>query len=776
MGVWYTPPQLVRYMVAQVDHALRTELGIEDGLASDDVHVLDPCCGTGTYLLEVLRLIYRRLGAETNPLAALKLREAATKRLAGFELMPGPLVVAHMQIGLALQSFGAPLGPGERANVVLTNSLTGWTPTEHQKQVALSPAFAQEIEHARQVKQENKILVVLGNPAYDGFTNVGIDEEKALMDVYRHPKRTALPQGQGLNDLYVRFFRVAERCIAERTGRGVVCLITNNSWLDGLSHTGMRERLMDAFHEISIDNLNGDKRRTGKTTPDGKPDPSIFTSSINSAGIQVGTAVALMVRRETPPTGPAVLNYRNFWGKNKLAELQQHADYLNNSESNNLSLLNFEPIPTKVVVPLPALGLAFLPRTVEASYLDTPTLPELFPASFPGIKTSRDESLVSVDKQTLEKRMREYFDPSQSNSNLSKHSPSLFKVGNRFDPISTRSTLLQHGYDSGKVVRYLYRPFDVRWLYWHPYTKLLDEKRPEYFRHIEFNSLWLEAMQANRKDYCPPCCSSIASSLHVNERGTNFFPLYLAPDAASAEPQHNLSNRAWRYLFEMDEQPETLFFHAIAVLHSAKYRADNAGALQQNWPRVPLPSDPSVLRASAELGQKIAFLLDAAKPVVGISKGKPKDEVSKIANIKHVSNGCALDPNKGHFEVTARWGIIGHTGQIMPGSGKSTKRLVDSIAPVGLSGQYVYNIHLNEEVYWEDVPDVVWEYKLGGYQVLKKWLSYRSKGVLGRALRLDEVEEFIGIARRIAALLMLTPQLDKNYQAMLAPVEELVTV
>jgi len=772
MGVWYTPPQLVRYMVAQVDHALRTELGIEDGLASDDVHVLDPCCGTGTYLLEVLRLIYRRLGAETNPLAALKLREAATKRLAGFELMPGPLVVAHMQIGLALQSFGAPLGPGERANVVLTNSLTGWTPTEHQKQVALSPAFAQEIEHARQVKQENKILVVLGNPAYDGFTNVGIDEEKALMDVYRHPKRAALPQGQGLNDLYVRFFRVAERCIAERTGRGVVCLVTNNSWLEGLSHTGMRERLLDAFHEISIDNLNGDKRRTGKTTPDGKPDPSIFTSSINSAGIQVGTAVALMVRREIPPTSPAALKYRDFWGRNKLAELQQHADYLNKSAEDELNLLDFRPIPTEAVTPLPALGLAFLPRTVGASYLETPTLPELFPASFSGIQTSRDEGLVSIDKSALEKRMNDYFDPNQSNAKLSKSSPSLFKATRRFDPDITRSTLLQYGYGSGRIMQYLYRPFDVRWVYWHPFTKLVDEKRPEYLRHLEYNSVWLEAMQANRKEYCPPCCSSIASSFHVNERGTNFFPLYLAPDAASAEPQYNLSNRAWKYLLEVDEQPETLLFHAIAVLHSPKYRVDNAGALQQSWPRVPLPSNPATLRISANLGREVAALLDAVKQVEGISKGKLNTDVYNIANIKHIDTKCQLDPNKGHFEVRAKWGTLGHTGQTMPGQGKTTKKILDSIAPLGLSGQYVYDVYLNNEVYWGNIPDVVWEYRLGGYQVLKKWLSYRSISVLGRALTLTEVEEFSKIAKRIAALLMLTPKLDKNYQAMLAPVEE----
>ena len=133
------------------------------------------------------------------------------------------------------------------------------------------------------------------------------------------------PEGQGLNDLYVRFFRMAERRIAEETGRGIVCFISNYSWLDGLSFTGMRERYLEAFDAIRIDNLNGDRRKTGKTTPDGAPDPSIFSSPEDPIGIQVGTAITTLVRKANH-TPTEVVGFRHLWGQAKREELTATAE------------------------------------------------------------------------------------------------------------------------------------------------------------------------------------------------------------------------------------------------------------------------------------------------------------------------------------------------------------------------------------------------------------------------------------------------------------------
>ena len=264
LGVWYTPAEVVRYMVARVDKALRDDLGIADGLAAENVYVLDPCCGTGAYLAEVLRRIAANL--ENQGLGALtgaRVKQAATERVFGFEIMPAPFVVAHLQVGLTMQKLDATLADDgkERAQVFLTNALTGWEP--HPTKPLPFPELEEERDRAERVKQETPILVILGNPPYNGFAGMAVDEERELSEAYRMTKRVRRPEGQGLNDLYVRFFRMAERRIA-KTGQGVVCFISNYSWLDGLSFTGMRERYLEEFDAIRIDCLNGDKYKTGK--------------------------------------------------------------------------------------------------------------------------------------------------------------------------------------------------------------------------------------------------------------------------------------------------------------------------------------------------------------------------------------------------------------------------------------------------------------------------------------------------------------------------------
>ena len=321
LGVWYTPAEVVRYMVARVDRALKDDLGIEDGLAADNVYVLDPCCGTGAYLAETLKRIAANLeGKGLGALTGAQVKRAATQRVFGFEIMPAPFVVAHLQVGLTMQALDAPLSDdgNERAGVFLTNALTGWEPRT-QKPLPF-PELEEERDRAERVKQDTPVLVILGNPPYNGFAGMAVDEERELSQAYRTTRRVRRPEGQGLNDLYVRFFRMAERRIAEKTGRGIVCFISNYSWLDGLSFTGMRERYLEAFDAIRIDCLNGDKYKTGKTTPDGKPDPSIFSTPGDPVGIQVGTAIATLVRKAEHAPAESV-GFRHLWGQAKLTEL-----------------------------------------------------------------------------------------------------------------------------------------------------------------------------------------------------------------------------------------------------------------------------------------------------------------------------------------------------------------------------------------------------------------------------------------------------------------------
>ena len=231
----------------------------------------------------------------------------------GFEIMPAPFVVAHLQVGLTMQALDAPLSEdgAERAGVFLTNALTGWEPRV-QKPLPF-PELEDERDRADRVKQDTPVLVILGNPPYNGFAGMAVDEERELSQAYRTTRHVRRPEGKGLNDLYVRFFRMAERRIAEKTGQGIICFISNYSWLDGLSFTGMRESYLESFDQIRIDNLHGD-RIISEYAPDGHTSETVMAVRGQSPGIKVGTAITLLSKsaRTSEQAGKGGILYRDF--------------------------------------------------------------------------------------------------------------------------------------------------------------------------------------------------------------------------------------------------------------------------------------------------------------------------------------------------------------------------------------------------------------------------------------------------------------------------------
>lgn len=755
LGVWYTPVEIVKYMVARVDQVLREDLKKPDGLADPDVYVLDPCCGTGAYLVEVIQRIHdalRRKGADA--LVGHDLKRAAMERVFGFEILPAPFVVAHLQLGLLLQRLGSPFSEkgNERAAVYLTNALTGWEPVKHPKQLVFRE-MEEEREAADRVKRDTPILVVLGNPPYNAFHGVAVGEERGLSEAYRSTRRAPAPQGQGLNDLYVRFFRMAERRIVEKTGRGVVCFISNYSWLDGLSFTGMRERYMEVFDRVWIDNLHGD-RIISEYAPDGRTSETVFATGGQSPGIKIGTAIALLARMAGG--GVAKIQYRD-WQEARAAERR----------SALLASAATATPPYVEVAPELKLGLPFKPRSVAKGYLSWPTVPELFPVSFPGVKTSRDDVLVDIDREKLATRMEAYFNPAVSHLEMARIAPRAMKDAARFQARQTREYLLKRGFKPEYVVRCSYRPFDVRWLYWEPQTKLLDEKRAEYFPHVFDGNLWMSAAQRSRRDFDPPYVSPHICSLHVIEWSANFFPIWLKRGGLleNLEKVPNLASQAATYAACHSVAPTDVFFHAIAILHAPAYATENAGALRQDWPRVPLPESREALLASAALGQEVAALLDPDSAVKGLSERLPS-----IAVISSVAG--PLDPGAGDLDLTAGWGHAGKGGVTMPAKGRVYHRAytpeeLEALPEGGICalGDTTCDVWLNERAYWKNVPIRAWEYTLGGYQVIKKWLSYREKELLERSLTVEEARYVTGVARRIAAILLLGPALDADYRA-----------
>jgi hypothetical protein len=790
LGVWYTPPEIVRYMTARVDTVLREELGRPDGLADPDVYVLDPCCGTGAYLVEVLRSIAATLKDKgEEALLGGKLKAAAMERIFGFEILPAPFVVAHLQLGLFLQTEGVPLEEAkhERASVYLSNALTGWEPPKGPKQRLLFAEMEEERDKAEAVKQRKPLLVVLGNPPYNGFAGVGVAEERDLSDAYRTTDRAPKPQGQGLNDLYVRFFRMAERCIVEREPRhGVVCFISNYSWLDGRSYPGMRERYLMEFDRIWIDNLHGN-RIISEYAPDGRTSETVFAIQGSSVGIKIGTAISTLVRR-APHGDAAEVLYRD-WTEARAAERRAALLASLGEENRNEKYI--------ALTPELLLGLPFRPAQTDQGYAGWPLLVELFPISFPGVQTKQDPFLVDIDRTKLVARMQDYFNPGIPDNQLAALHTGSMDGTDACEPVSTRVYLAKRGFLPDYVARFLFRPFDLRWLYWEPETKLVGRPSPDYYPQIFDENVWMAAVHHNRKSYDPPLVARRLCCLHIIERSANMFPLFLKPrnngkdlftDPAESETRRigqfhaNLSDVALAYLNSLGSVVDAphLFHHSAAMLHAPAYATDNSGALSQDWPRMPLPATRDLLLASAALGRQVAALLDTETAVNGVTAGKPRAEV-KVIGVPARVGGGSLNPSS-ELDVTARWGIAGKGGVCMSGKGKAVERaytleeqaaLAAGAAALGLDadavaaclGATTFDVYLNDMAFWRCVPVRVWAYTLGGYQVMKKWLSYRERSLLGRSLTLAELTEVMHMARRIAALLLLQPALDANYQA-----------
>ncbi len=765
LGVWYTPSEVVRYMVARVDKALKDDLDIADGLAAENVYVLDPCCGTGAYLAEVLRRIAgNHLDAGRGALTGVLVQRAWAERIFGFEIMPAPFVVAHLQVGLTMQDLDMPLAEDEsgRVGIFLTNALTGWEPTDKEKQSVAFPELEEERDRANRVKRDRPILVILGNPPYNGFAGMAVDEERELSDSYRTAKRVRRPEGRGLNDLYVRFFRMAERRIAEKTGQGVVCFISNYSWLDGLSFTGMRERYLEAFDAVRIDCLNGDKYKTGKVAPDGTPDPSIFSTEGDPVGIQVGTAIATLVRKADHVPADSV-EFRHLWGQSK------HADLAATAAAEPDALY-------EAIEPVLPLGLPFVRTAVTAGWFDWPALPELFPTKFHGVLTNRDAFLVDVNLDRLRARIDDYFNPRVSDAQIAQRYPAAMRnlSGSKdSDASAVRDALLQRGRPNETgFVRCTYRPFDIRWLYWEADGGLLDRPRPEYQENVFAGNFWLSAAQHLRQGALEPqtVFTKHLGSHHLIERGSNLFPAWLHEEADGKDQSEarraNVSGSARRYLDRLSLGVEDLFHHVLATLHDPVYREANAGALRMQWPRIPLPGWPDrecedaaeELARSAARGRELAALLDPETPVAGVTQGPLRPEIAAVAAAA-TKGGRYLAPDD--FAVTAGWGHYGQGDAVMPGQGRAVERAFSDAERTAMGaalpalGETTFDIHLNGEAFWRNVPAAVWTYRLGGYRVLKKWLSYRERAILGRPLHPEEVQHFTDTARRIAAILSL---------------------
>ena len=339
---------------------------------------------------------------------------------------------------------------------------------------------------------------------------------------------------------------------------------------------------------------------------------------------------------------------------------------------------------------------------VNQGWSDWPSLPDLFSTSFPGVKTSRDSFLVDVDLDKLKIRVQAYFD----SGDVQRAGPA----------------------EAG-FIRYTYRPFDIRWLYWELNGGLLDRPRPDYKQHIFNGNLWMEARQREAREnftrgtFCRELADNFGNGL------STFFPAWLRDeglglDGNGLQRRPNLSPAAQGYLERLGLGAEDLFHHALAVLHDPAYREANAGALRMEWPRIPLPGWPDgdtpgaadELRTSAGRGRELVALLDPETPVAGVTTGALRPGLTAIA-VPSTLRGRNMSGDD--FAVTVGWGHFGTGDAVMPGQGRAVER--DYTAPereelgdaACVLGDATVDVYLNDNARWSNIPAAVWSYQAG---------------------------------------------------------------
>ncbi|MEB2363890.1 MAG: N-6 DNA methylase [Bryobacterales bacterium] len=666
LGVWYTPREVVRYQVRTVDRLLREELGCDRGYADEKVIVLDPCCGTGAYLIEVMKCVAEQLESEgAEALMGQALLDAATRRLLGFEILTAPFVIAQLQMFLILSELGARPTATHRPAVFLTNALTGWDGPEQMK--LHFPELQAEYDAAHAVKHSSRIIVVIGNPPYNRFAGVPLAEEADLVDHYKGIRRDDKGKQVGpselytrwgirkqlLDDLYIRFFRLAERCIGERAEYGVVSFISNYSFYTGRSHPIMRSSLLKSFDELWIDCLNGDKYKTGKVIPKGLPgenttDQSIFTTEHDPRGIQVGTGITTLLKRGQTWHGKKmpVVHYRNYWGRSQgkreaLLESLGMGEWPSGKKAaatrrpeGPRSFEKFEPTEHA--------RWKLVPFAAQGGFGDWPALDQLFATKLQGVNPNRglDGSVVEMDRDVLVSRMRDYFSNITTERLKDRH-PVLIQNRARYDAAAVRTKLKANpGFDEDKAVPYVVFRLDQRWLYYETEHKFLNEARADLYSNLKDNEFLVTVPEPRKESETRPILLSTAFDLHLHDRGSVSFPaetmvgesmagtLFDGHDSAPHR-QSNLDPQVWAALKQAfglkgdlsGKDARTLARGlarvCVALCHAPQYQSEHKESLAHDWAHVPIPKSRQLFQESAAAGEMLAVLLN---PVASPSK------------------------------------------------------------------------------------------------------------------------------------------------------------
>ncbi len=737
-GVWYTPEPVVGFIVRAVDHLLKEKFHLPEGLADTSkttiqlkssqggdkrykdgykriekevhkVQILDPATGTGTFLADVVKHIYKKFEGQQGIWNSY-VHDHLIPRLNGFEILMASYAMAHLKIDLLLAETGYKPKDYQRLKIFLTNSLE-----EHHPDTGTLFAswLAIEADEANKVKRDTPVMVVLGNPPYSGHSaNKGKWIADLLEDYKKEPSGGKLQEKnpKWLNDDYVKFIRYAQHYI-ERNGEGIVAYINPHGYLDNPTFRGMRYNLLQTFDDIYVIDLHGNSNKK-ETAPDGSKDENVFD-------IKQGVSINIFVKSRSVgiPTHDKLATVHHF----DLYGLRSRKyDYLNNHTMTD--------VPYEILSPKEPMYY-FVPRDIEAeiAYMTGFSVKELFSVNVMGFQSHRDHFAISYTYDDIHDRINTLRNIQFTDLDISEQYE--LRDNRDWQIKEARAELIKDKNWKEKFIQVDYRPFDTRWSYYSNVT--MDYPRKELIQHV-FNkdNICLNIVRQTKKSFWQHCVVSDKPSpaVYVEVKdGSNAFPLYLYPDKSflTQERTPNLDPSIVKKIAdglgltftpEKTDEPDTfapidLLDYIYAILHSPSYREKYKEFLKIDFPRVPYPDDTETFWKLVALGGRLRAI--------------------------HLMESSELSPLITQYPVAGDNTV---TRKIV----KKDWQITDKEAGLG-------RVWINDEQYFDNVPVKAWEFYIGGYQPAQKWLKDRH----GRTLSYEDILHY----QKIVKALMLTGEI-----------------
>lgn len=709
-GVYYTPQPVVSYIISSIDRILKKNFNKPDGFADKDVKVLDPAAGTLTFPVEAISLAKENYVKKYGDGGWKSLvKEHILNDFYAFEILMAPYAIGHLKISLLLEELGYKFTDNDKFNLYLTNTL------EMEKVKAAPMLLAHEIseesEEAYKVKNSTPIMVVMGNPPYSGQSENKGKWILNLINDYKQIDGESLGERnpKWIQDDYVKFFRFAQWKI-EKTGQGVVGFITNHAWLDNPTFRGMRHSLLKTFDEIYILNLHGSTLR--KLVGD---DENVFD-------IQTGVAITLLIKN------PDIKTKKVFYSE-KLGEREEKYKWL---EKNDLFKTDW-----KELIPKDPYWF-FVPKdeTGFEKYQTFAKITDIFPVNSVGIVTGRDEFVTDSDKKVLEQRIRILRDKSNSDDFIRQSYGLKDKPASNWYLSKARKAVQEDKDWENYFEQIEYRPFDKRWIYNHP--ALVERSRDNVMANLKKKNLALIVNRTIKMDSINHMLvSDCANDLHILETANASaytFPLYIYSVRdqqtifsgqeklefkgaqhtlrTNKDKEANIDPALFEKLIEAYNDkitPEEFFSYIYAVLYSNEYRKKYQEFLKVDFPKIPFTKDIKLFLKLSDWGQRLIGL-HLLKSVPADSRYRTKFE----------------------------------------GQGEG---LIEKIE------LRINEVWINNEQKFTPVPEEAWNYYIGGYQVLSKWLKDKK----GRRLSVDESKKYSQIVTAIKSTIEIQKEIDKLY-------------